>query len=374
MVAALKVEKLVKWYRSGKEKVLALNGISFEVEKGDFFVMMGPSGCGKSTTLKCVAGILDWDSGDIYIMGRSVKDVPPHKRDIALMPETYALFPHMTVYDNIAFGLRMRKKDEDYIREKVKWALKLVGMPGFEKRWPNELSGGQRQRVALARALVVDPAILLLDEPLSHVDYRLQRKLLEEFKIIHREVGNTWILTTHIQEQGLSMADTLMIMNTGVIEQIGKPHEIYERPATVFAARFVGEINLVDGIVEEQHGDECIVKTNIGVFRGKYYGDRELVGEKVAYGFRPEHVVLGVNEEYNGNTVKAKLFNYYYFGSYVEFMFEKDGIRLKASTTPTTKYKLGDEVTLGWPPNKGIILDKPSVIPGLNIEEVIYGK
>lgn len=374
MVAALKVEKLVKWYRSGKEKVLALNGISFEVEKGDFFVMMGPSGCGKTTTLKCIAGIIDWDEGDIYIMGRSIKDVPPHKRDIALMPETYALFPHMTVYDNIAFGLRMRGKDEDYIREKVKWSLKLVGMPGFEKRWPNELSGGQRQRVSLARALVIDPAILLLDEPLSHVDYRLQRKLLEEFKIIHREVGNTWILTTHIQEQGLSMADTLMIMNTGVIEQIGKPQEIYERPATVFAARFVGDINLIDGIVEEQHGKDCLVKTSIGVFRGKYYGNNELVGEKVAYGFRPEYVTIGVNEEYNGNIVKARLSNYYYFGSYVEFIFERDGIKLKAASEPMTKYKLGDEVTLGWPSEKGIILDKPSVIPGLNIEEVIYGK
>lgn len=371
VVAALKVEKLVKWY--GKE-VLALNGISFEVEKGDFFVIMGPSGCGKSTLMKCLAGILDWNSGNIYIEGRSMKDVPPYKRDIALMPETYALFPHMTVYDNIAFGLRMRGKDEDYIRKQVKWSLELVGMPGFERRWPNELSGGQRQRVALARALVVNPKLLLLDEPLSHVDYRLQRKLLEDFKVIHREVRNTWILTTHIQEQGLSMADTLMIMNTGVIEQIGTPTEIYEKPKTVFAARFVGEINLIDGVVEEQRGEDCLVKTDIGVFKGKYSGDRELVGQEVAYGIRPEYVILEANNEEYDNTVEAELTRYYYFGAYVEFVFNRGRHLLKAVTTPTTRYKLGDKVTLGWKSEKGIILDRPSVIPGINIEEVIYGK
>lgn len=372
MVSALKVEKLVKWY--GKE-VLALNGVSFEVDKGEFFVIMGPSGCGKSTLLKCVAGVLDWNSGDIYINGRSVKDVPAYKRDIALMPETYALFPHMTVYDNIAFGLRMRKADESYIEKQVKWALDLVGMPGFEKRMPGELSGGQRQRVALARALVVNPSVLLLDEPLSHVDYRLQRKLLEDFKIIHREVRNTWIATTHIQEQGLSMADRIMVMNTGVVEQVGTPTEVYERPRTVFVARFVGEVNLIDGIVEEQRRNECLVRTTIGVFKGRYNGDNDIRGEKVAYAIRPEYVTVGTSSSGCDNIVKqAELFSYYYFGSFVEFVFRKGNYLIKAFSAPTTKYGLGDKVNVGWFSDKGIILDKPSVIPGINIEEVIYGK
>ena len=223
MTKAVEVKDLVKWY--GKE-TLALNSISFDVDAGDFFVIMGPSGCGKSTTMKILAGLLDYDSGEIFMNGQNMRNVPAYKRDISMMLENYALFPHMNVYDNVSFGLKMLGKQQDEIEKSVQRVLRLVGMEGFEKRSPLELSGGQRQRVAVCRSLVLDPSVLLLDEPLSHVDYRLMRKLIEDFKVLHEEVGNTFVLTTHYQEQGLSMAETLMIMNTGVVEQIGTPEEV----------------------------------------------------------------------------------------------------------------------------------------------------
>lgn len=370
MTAALSVKQLLKWY--GKE-VLALNKVSFDVDEGDFFVIIGPSGCGKSTLLKCVSGILDWNDGDIYIGGKSMKAVPAYKRDIALMPEAYALFPHMRVYDNIAFGLRMHGRPEDEIAKEAEKALKLVGLEGFGKRWPSELSGGQKQRVALARAIVVNPKVLLLDEPLSHVDYRLQRKLMEDFKLLHKELGNTWILTTHVQEQGLSMAETLLVMNNGVIEQIGKPTDIYKWPRTVFAARFVGNINLLHGEVVSQEKESCAVKTELGELSGTFTGDANLMGRKVAYGVRPENVEISPKATVD-NKIGATLAGLYYFGELVEYLFQTEGgVEMKARRPPL-ECKLGEKYTIGWSKRDASILERPSMIEGLNIEDVIYGR
>jgi len=367
--AALSVKDLTKWY--GKE-VLALNKVSFEVEEGDFFVIIGPSGCGKSTLLKCVSGILDWNSGDIFIGGRSMKGVPAYKRDIALMPEAYALFPHMRVYDNVAFGLRMHGKSESDTEKEVERALSLVGLEGFGKRWPSELSGGQRQRVSLARAIVVNPKVLLLDEPLSHVDYRLQRKLMEDFKNLHGELGNTWILTTHVQEQGLSMAETMLVMNNGVIEQIGDPADVYKMPRTVFAARYVGNINLIHGDVISQDRGRCTVKTELGELSGTYGGERKLVGKQVAYGVRPENVSINPGTR-AANQLEGKLMNLYYFGELVEYLFKVGTVEFKVRTAPR-ECKLGETYWLGWDTQEASIIDRPSMIEGLNIEDVIYGR
>lgn len=370
----LQAKDLVKWY--GKE-VLALNKVSFEVDEGDFFVLIGPSGCGKSTLLKVIAGLLDYNSGELYLNGQEVKHIPPHRRDISLMLENYALFPHMSVYDNIAFGLRMLGKDHTEIDKAVKESLKLVGMEGFEKRSPLELSGGQRQRVALARALVVNPSVLLLDEPLSHVDYRLQRKLMEELKILHQRLGTTFILTTHVQEHGLSLAETLMVMNTGVIEQIGKPQQIYTRPATVFAARFVGDINLFGGEVVEKRARRYAVRTELGELQAAADDASDYSGRKLAYGVRPEAVVVGRDALQCENHFQAKPANVYYFGNAVEYVFAvKNGLTVKASIPPelVTFPAGGDGVTVGWHADDAILIEKPSVIEGLNIEEVIYGK
>lgn len=371
MATVLEVKDLVKWY--GKE-VLALNKVSFEVEEGDFFVLIGPSGCGKSTLLRCIAGILHWNEGDIHIGGKSMKGVPAYKRNIALMPERYVLFPHMRIFDNVAFGLRMRGQDKTEIRKRVSEALKMVGLEGFERRWPGELSGGQRQRVSIARAIVVNPAVLLLDEPLSHVDYRLQRKMMDDFRKLQSELGNTWILTTHVQEQGLSMARTMMVMNTGVIEQIGTPEEIYDHPRTVFAARFVGDVNLFHGEVVSQEKRECRVKTEVGELVGTYSGDSDLRGRKVAYGVRPEKVEIIKDTDTYDNTVRAKLTSHYYFGELIEYSFEtKEDLDIKVRTAPI-ECRLGDTFALGWSAEDGSILEKSCMIEGVDIEEVIYGK
>ena len=371
----VQVKDLVKWY--GKT-VLALNKVSFDIDEGDFFVIIGPSGCGKSTLMKIIAGILDYDSGELYIDGKNMKGVPPHKREISMMLETYAVFPHMSVFDNIAFGLRMLGKDKEYIKRKVKEALELVQMSGFENRSPLELSGGQRQRVALARSIVIEPKVLLLDEPISHVDYMLQRRLMEEFKILHRKLGITFILTTHVQEHALTLADTMMVMNTGVIEQIGKPYEIYRTPKTVFAARFVGDINLIPGEVSSSTGKEYIVKTEIGELKSSVQNnEHNLVGKKVAYAIRPEFIEIENHAKTLENRLKGKFVRYYYHGKYVECVFSvKDRVEVKASVPPekAIDLQLDNEYTISWRSTDSILLEKPSVIEGLNIEEVIYGK
>ncbi len=370
----IQVRDLVKWY--GKQ-VLALNKVSFEVDEGDFFVIIGPSGCGKSTLMKILAGVLEYDAGEVYIAGKNMKGVPPHKRDLSLMFESYALFPHMSVFDNIAFGLRMMGKDKEYIKRKVSEALALVGMSGFENRSPLELSGGQKQRVALARALVVEPKVLLLDEPISHVDYQLQRKLMEDFKVIHKKTGNTFVLTTHVQDHALTLADHMMVMNTGVIEQFGTPEEVYCRPKTVFAARFVGDINLIPGEVASKDGDMYVVKTEIGEFKAASSGEGHIKpGTKLAYGIRPQYIMVNKSVK-NVNYVKGKFVRNYYFGKYVECIFNVDGkAELKVSVPPeeAVNLKLEKEYTLCWNLENSVLLEKPSVIEGLNIEEVIYGK
>jgi ABC-type Fe3+/spermidine/putrescine transport system ATPase subunit len=383
MAKAVEARKLVKWY--GKD-VLALNGVSFEVDHGEFFVIIGPSGCGKSTLLKVMAGVLDFDSGELYIGGENVRGVPPHRRDVSLMFENYALFPHMSVFDNVAFGLRMMGKAREEIAKDVAEALKLVGLEGLEKRMPHELSGGQRQRVALARSLVIKPKVLLLDEPLSHVDYRLQRKLMEELKELHKRLGNTFILTTHVQEHALSLADRMMVMNTGVIEQIGRPDEIYKAPATVFAARFVGDVNLLSCVVKDVQGPYFVTATELGELTAVAQNKDGLLGKKVAYAIRPENVTVtprSLKPEAAGNSilenkVPAKLVALYYFGHYVQYIFEaQNGVKIKVNSpvnTGTAEAKVGEIYELRWKPEDVALIEKPSVIEGLDIEQVIYGK
>ena len=370
---AIVVENMVKWY--GKE-VQALNNVSFEVDEGEFFVVIGPSGCGKSTLMKILAGILDYNSGELYIQGQNMKDVPPHKRDLSLMLETYAVFPHMNVFDNIAFGLRMMAKDKHYIKRKVKEALELVEMSGFENRSPLELSGGQRQRVALARSLVIEPSVLLLDEPISHVDYMLQRKLMEDFKILHKKLGITFVLTTHMQEHALTLADRMVVMNTGVIEQIGTPDEVYRTPKTIFAARFVGDINLVPGEVVSKEEKGYLVKTEVGEFRSSGLNGDDLVGKKLAYAIRPEFIKVDNDAKACENKLEGELVRYYFFGNYVECVFAKDNVELKAAVPAEQAIKLGldKKYLIGWRSGESMLIEKPSVIEGLNIEEVIYGK
>lgn len=368
----IEARDIVKWYGN----VLALNHVTFDVKEGDFYVIMGPSGCGKSTLVKIIAGILDYDEGELYIKGEDVKNVPAYKRDISMMLESYACWPHMNVFDNVAFGLKMLGKPRSEIKNKVSEVLELVGLRGFEKRYPHELSGGQKQRTALARALAIEPAVLLLDEPFTRLDYRLQRKLMEDFKIIHDKLGTTFVLTTHHQEHGLSLADEMMIMNTGVIEQIGTPQEIYNRPKTVFAARFVGAITLLPGTVTDLKGDQYIVSTEIGDFKAKAL-EEGLLKEKVAYAIRPEYIKFGSRASDQENKISANLLEYYYFGENVELIFEAEKnimVKVMIPQSDLGYVKVGERYQLGWGADDAILIKKPSVIEGLDVEEVIYGR
>lgn len=376
MGAIVEARKLVKKYKGA---VYALKGINLEIDSDEFFVLMGPSGCGKSTLLKVIAGILDYDEGELYIAGKNMKNVPAHKRDISLMLENYALFPHMNVFDNVAFGLKMLNKDATEIEKDVREVLALLELKGLEKRYPNEISGGQRQRVALARALVIRPSVLLLDEPLSHIDYRLQRRFAALLKDVHRKIsGTSFVLTTHDQHHGLSLADRIAIMNSGLIEQIDRPEIIYNEPQTLFAARFVGEVNTFTGEVLELGEDSVWVKTNIGHLKAsKPHGAEGLVGRRVAYVIRPEKVKVSKSQEKADNSLECRFDYMYYFGHFVELVFRTANEEQIKSTIPTTSvpnFDSQERYWLSWSSSDARVIVKPSVVEGVDIEDLIYGR
>ena len=228
-----------------------LKSINLYIRDGEFITFLGPSGCGKTTTLRIVAGFLEPDSGDVIFDGKRINGVPPHKREVNTIFQRYALFPHLNVAENIAFGLKLKKMPKDKIDKKVSEMLALVNLKGFENRNINSLSGGQQQRVAIARALAVDPKVLLLDEPLGALDLKLRKDMQNELKKIQQSLGITFIYVTHDQEEALSMSDTIVVMDSGKIQQIGTPTDIYNEPKNAFVADFIGESNIVDGVMKQ---------------------------------------------------------------------------------------------------------------------------
>ena len=226
---------------------VAVNNVSLSIGRGEFVTLLGPSGCGKTTILRSIAGLVQPTGGEIEVAGRRIDNIPIHKRNIGLVFQNYALFPHKSVFDNIAFGLKYRNVEKSVIAQKVKRALDMVRLPGVEKKLPSEMSGGQQQRIALARAIVIEPDVLLLDEPLSALDANLREEMRTELKTIQREVGITSIFVTHDQEEALAMSDRVVVMNKGVIEQQGSPEDVYRRPETRFVATFLGQSNLLPG-------------------------------------------------------------------------------------------------------------------------------
>ena len=278
-------------------ETVAVDDLSLDIAEGEFFSMLGPSGCGKTTTLRMIGGFEEPSRGTIYLGGRDVTDLPPYKRDVNTVFQSYALFPHLNVRENVAFGLRRKKVNSAEIRTRVDEALKLVDLEGFEKRKPTQMSGGQQQRVALARALVNHPKVLLLDEPLGALDLKLRKQMQLYLKRIQQEVGITFIYVTHDQEEAMTMSDRLAVMRLGKIEQIGPPEDVYENPQTQFVASFLGASNLLDGELKEQNdgtstvllsgGDVVMVPTERAPFR---------VGTSVKVGVRPEKISISPDD------------------------------------------------------------------------------
>jgi spermidine/putrescine transport system ATP-binding protein len=246
---AIELHGVVKEFRSHGEVVTAVRDLDVAIAEGEFFSLLGPSGCGKTTTMRMVAGFEEPTAGTVYLHGTDVTNVPPHKRDVNMVFQSYALFPHMTVFDNVAFGLRRKNTPKKEVTDRVTDILGVVGLDGYAKRRPRQLSGGQQQRVALARALVNRPRALLLDEPLGALDLKLRQAMQIELKRIQREVGITFVYVTHDQGEALTMSDRIAVMNEGVIEQLAAPRDIYEHPKTRFVAGFIGTSNLLSGTV-----------------------------------------------------------------------------------------------------------------------------
>jgi spermidine/putrescine ABC transporter ATP-binding subunit len=291
--------------------VTALQDISLAVKPGEFLSLLGPSGCGKTTLLNLIAGHIDADSGSISIAGRPMDTIPPHAREIGMVFQNYALFPHMTVEKNVGYGLRMRGIPKERIAARVSEALTAVQLDGFAARKPRGLSGGQQQRVALARALVIDPKLLLLDEPFSALDKNLRSAMRVELKELQRRVGVTTVLVTHDQSEALSLSDRVAVMNEGVILQVGTPEEVYYRPAGRFVASFVGDVSVLGGKVEAVEGDAVTVRVGDAVLsgpRGGFPGARPGVAADVF--IRPENLRLTTSEDAVAarGTVIARIF------------------------------------------------------------------
>ncbi|MGD8190613.1 ABC transporter ATP-binding protein [Brevibacillus ginsengisoli] len=286
---------------------IVVNDFNLQIEQGEFISFLGPSGCGKTTTLNMIAGFLEPDEGDLFIKGQRMNGVPPYKRELGMVFQTYSLFPHMTVAENIAYGLKLRKVGKTEMHERVKRVLELVKLPHVADRYPKQLSGGQRQRIAIARALVIEPSLLLLDEPLSNLDAKLREELRDELKRLHQEIGVTTIFVTHDQEEALSLSDRIVVLNHGFVEQIGSPLDIYNRPASEFVHTFIGKTNRMTGHVVSQDGNLLTIKTDSGlVMRALTEQQSFATNQAVTVFVRPEKIKLqtlaGNNADYNITT------------------------------------------------------------------------
>jgi putative spermidine/putrescine transport system ATP-binding protein len=320
-VARLQLDHLAKQYGRGGEP--AVRELSLEVEDGEFVCLLGPSGCGKTTTLRMIGGFLKPDGGDVRIDGVSILNQPPERRPTAMVFQRYALWPHMTVWNNIAFGLQVRRRPRDEIARRVESALELVGLPGLGQRYTAQLSGGQQQRVALARALVLEPRILLLDEPLSNLDAQLRIHMRTELTAIQRRVGITTVFVTHDQEEAMSIADRIAVMNAGILEQMDTPQEIYARPATLFVATFIGTMNRLDASVDSRGwlkaGPFAVPMPDAARAAGA-------AGGQLVAGVRPEDVVL----EHRGDGVPARIESDIDLGHYRRVSLSVEGASLLA--------------------------------------------
>jgi iron(III) transport system ATP-binding protein len=342
---SLRLVNIVKTYG----KLRAIDNLNLIVEDGELLTLLGPSGCGKTTTLRAVTGFVGPDSGDIYIGDRKISDIPPEKRGIGLVFQNYALWPHMTVFENLAFGLQLKKLSKQQIRKKVAEGLAIVKLEELETRYPRQLSGGQQQRVALARALVLEPDILLLDEPLSNLDALLREQMRFEIAQLHKQYGITTIYVTHDQTEAMVISDRIAVLDKGRLMQLGTPSEIYSRPANKFVAGFMGTTNFIRGKVEDISGDYTAVKTNDGlILHGRGHGLQK--GQEVEVAIRPENIEFLSESQASTppkavNIFDAKIARATYVGELIDYQLHirdsliraKGDVRRKRATGETAK-------------------------------------
>ena len=329
--------------------------LNLDVERGEFLTMLGPSGCGKTTTLRMIAGFEVPTSGQIFLEGEDVDDKKPNERNVNTVFQNYALFPHMNVFDNIAFGLVEKKVKKDEIRRRVEEMIRLVQLDGMEKRMPSQMSGGQKQRVAIARALVNRPKVLLLDEPLGALDLKLRKQMQGELKALQRRLGITFIYVTHDQEEALTMSDRIAVMNRGRLEQVGTPEEVYNHPETKFVADFIGESNIIEGYVEDMTEDSIEVTMESGKAVIPETGYR--MEEMVYLCIRPENLKIST-EPKEGFRFRGQVREHIFIGSTNKTMIEMPNGQMLKSVTPAEDelVPVGTAVNVYWNPGKAVVM------------------
>ena len=338
--------------------VTAVDDVSLTVNTGEFLTLLGPSGCGKTTTLRMIGGFDLPTSGRIELRGRDVTKDPPDRRPVNMVFQSYALFPHLDVAGNIAFGLKRRGVAGDEIKRRTTAILDKVHLSGYEKRRTNELSGGQQQRVALARALVNEPNVLLLDEPLGALDLKLRKRLQLELKRIQMDVGITFVYVTHDQEEALTMSDRIAVMHGGRIEQLGAPEQLYDKPASPFVADFIGTTNLLTGIVENIDTDAAVIRLDSGD-RCVADSTGRQAGQSIQLSVRPESIVIGASNGSNGaDHISAEVEQVAYLGTAVQYQVRTaGGLGLSVLAGKAgSRFATGDSVVLAWAPTDALVL------------------
>tara|TARA_Y100000590_G_scaffold396676_1_gene477573 strand:- start:52 stop:1140 length:1089 start_codon:yes stop_codon:yes gene_type:complete len=344
----VKFDKVDKSYDG---KVLVVKDLNLDISEGEFITMLGPSGSGKTTCLMMLAGFETPTNGEIYLDSNPISNIPPHKRGIGMVFQNYALFPHMTVYENLAFPLRVRKVPKDETDKKIDKALSMVSLTGFEHRMPAQLSGGQQQRVAVARALVFDPSVVLMDEPLGALDKNLRESMQYEIKHIHESIGVTVVYVTHDQGEALTMSNRIAVFNDGKVQQLSSPDELYEKPVNSFVAEFIGENNTFSGTVTEISSDKCKVKLNSGPeivanpIRVKTKGENTIVS------LRPERAIIDPENQMD-NKHKGKIEEVIYHGDHtrvrLNLLGNSEFILKVPNSSERIDIKEGNELVVGW--------------------------
>ena len=363
MSVAVRLDRVIKAF----DTTVAVNDVSLEIRDGELFFLLGPSGCGKTTCLRIIAGFYEPDMGKLRFGDRVMNKVPPHKRNTGMVFQNYALWPHMTVFENVEYGLTIRKVDKAIRKEKVTEVLEVVRMPEYADRPVNKLSGGQQQRIALARALVVEPDVLLLDEPLSNLDAKLRLEMRHEIKRIHSQANITAIYVTHDQHEALSLADRMAIMNDGVIIQVGAPREVYRAPANPFVAGFIGETNFIEGRISALSNGTAEIETAVGILRTTTIYHDFANGEPVICSIRPESIHIRDEMPQDApNPLNAKVLEATYLGRIEEYQLAiADKLKAKASLyNPGGKGKTAGETIRCCIQPEDVIplpMDEPSI-------------